>query len=307
MATTASPKASFVSPRQVIRKSFASKSARWTRRRRSKRSPNEAQRNPGPASGRKVNPAYRFAHAGYLLKVNRRRASFRAGRLRLLHLIELGVEHGLWHLHPLIGKESIEFVGVSVRRAADHSQSIEEGEIQLAVAPAHCAPDVPRQHLAIVQRGDVANEIAGDEPKSVHVENAECARVVDSVAAEQPGITGDHELIAWDVRRIEPDLEQFALMIVDLRLSSILAEVRARGYGTRDATHTGGYYGGPPHADGLFSIAVPLRDGQRVLGAINMLWLKTAFSIEAFAALHLGELQDTAEKIVNSVRGRRRR
>ncbi|MGY4311419.1 IclR family transcriptional regulator domain-containing protein [Bradyrhizobium sp. JR3.5] len=91
------------------------------------------------------------------------------------------------------------------------------------------------------------------------------------------------------------------------RLSSILAEVRARGYGTRDPTHTGGYYGGPLHADGLFSIAVPLRDGQRVLGAINMLWLKTAFSIEAFAARHLGELQDAAREIVSSVRNRRRR
>ncbi|WFU15261.1 IclR family transcriptional regulator C-terminal domain-containing protein [Bradyrhizobium sp. CB3481] len=91
------------------------------------------------------------------------------------------------------------------------------------------------------------------------------------------------------------------------RLSSILAEVRTRGYGTRDATHTGGYYGGPLHADGLFSIAVPLRDGQRVLGAINMLWLKTAFSIEAFAARHLGELQDAAKEIVSSVRSRRRR
>lgn len=91
------------------------------------------------------------------------------------------------------------------------------------------------------------------------------------------------------------------------RLSNILAEVRARGYGTRDATHTGGYYGGPPHADGLFSIAVPLRDGQRVLGAINMLWLKTAFSIETFAARHLDDLQDAAKEIVSLVRNRRRR
>jgi IclR family transcriptional regulator, mhp operon transcriptional activator len=91
------------------------------------------------------------------------------------------------------------------------------------------------------------------------------------------------------------------------RLNAILAEVRARGYGTRDATHVGGYYGGPPHADGLFSIAVPLRDGQRVLGAINMLWLKTAFSIDAFAARHLGELRDAAAEIVRSLRARSRR
>jgi IclR family mhp operon transcriptional activator len=91
------------------------------------------------------------------------------------------------------------------------------------------------------------------------------------------------------------------------RLNAILSEVRSRGYATRDATHVGGYYGGPPHADGLFSIAVALRDGQRVLGAINMLWLKTAFSIEAFAAAHLGELQDAAAEIVSSFQSRSRR
>jgi IclR family mhp operon transcriptional activator len=91
------------------------------------------------------------------------------------------------------------------------------------------------------------------------------------------------------------------------RLNTVLAAVRARGYGTRDATHTGGYYGGPPHADGLFSIAVPLRDGPRILGAINMLWLKTAFSIEAFASGHLGDLQDAAAEIVSSLRRRSHR
>ena len=91
------------------------------------------------------------------------------------------------------------------------------------------------------------------------------------------------------------------------RLSAILGEVRARGYGIRNSMHTGGYYGGPPHSDGLFSISVPLRDGSRVLGAINMLWLKNAFSIEAFAARHLGELQNAAVEIVSSVRRRGKR
>jgi IclR family mhp operon transcriptional activator len=91
------------------------------------------------------------------------------------------------------------------------------------------------------------------------------------------------------------------------RLNAVLAEVRARGYGTRDATHTGGYYGGPPHADGLYSIAVPLRDGPRVLGAINMLWLKTAFSIEAFASRHLADLQEAAVQIVNALQKRTKR
>jgi IclR family mhp operon transcriptional activator len=91
------------------------------------------------------------------------------------------------------------------------------------------------------------------------------------------------------------------------RLNAILNEVRARGYGIRNSMHTGGYYGGPPHSDGLFSISVPLRDGSRVLGAINMLWLKNAFSIEAFAARHLAELQDAAAEIVSSLRRRSQR
>lgn len=91
------------------------------------------------------------------------------------------------------------------------------------------------------------------------------------------------------------------------RLGAILAEVRARGYGTRDATHVGGYYGGPPHADGLLAIAVPLRDGPRVVGAINMLWLRPAFTVEAFAARHLSDLQAAAAEIVSSLRRRSRR
>ncbi|MCK1302097.1 helix-turn-helix domain-containing protein [Bradyrhizobium sp. 24] len=91
------------------------------------------------------------------------------------------------------------------------------------------------------------------------------------------------------------------------RLNVILDEARERGYGIRNSMHTGGYYGGPPHSDGLFSIAVPLRDGPRVLGAINMLWLKKACSIEAFAAHHLAELQNAAAEIVGSVQRRTKR
>jgi IclR family mhp operon transcriptional activator len=92
-----------------------------------------------------------------------------------------------------------------------------------------------------------------------------------------------------------------------LRLNAILAETRARGYGTRDAAHVGGYYGGPPHADGLLSIAVPLRDGGAILGAINMLWLRPAHTVEAFAARYLSELEAAAAEIVGRLRRRPRR
>jgi IclR family mhp operon transcriptional activator len=90
------------------------------------------------------------------------------------------------------------------------------------------------------------------------------------------------------------------------RLNAILAETRARGYGTRDAIHIGGHYGVPPHADGLLAIAVPLLDGAKVHGAINMLWLRPAFSVEAFAARHLSDLQTAAFEIVSSLRRRTR-
>src|SRR5215467_13456666 len=106
------------------------------------------------------------------------------GSLQLLQKIELGVEHGSWHAHPLIAIERTEFVDVSIKLAADNCQPIEKGEIQLAVLQAHCAPNVPRQHLTVVQRGDVADQVARNEPKPVHVEDAKGARIGPSVTAE---------------------------------------------------------------------------------------------------------------------------
>jgi IclR family transcriptional regulator, mhp operon transcriptional activator len=91
------------------------------------------------------------------------------------------------------------------------------------------------------------------------------------------------------------------------RLDRILAETRARGYGTRDATFTGGNYRAPPRDDGLAAIAVPLSDRARVHGSINILWLKSAFTVEEFAALHLADLQAAAGEIVESLRTPSRR
>src|SRR3954471_1207934 len=110
-----------------------------------------------------------------------RRASFFlfscSGSLQLLQAVELGVEHGSRHAHSLIAIERTEFVDMSIRLAANNCQPIEKGEIQLAVLPAHCAPNVPRQHLTVVQRGDVADEVARNEPKPVHIEDAEGTRI----------------------------------------------------------------------------------------------------------------------------------
>jgi len=86
------------------------------------------------------------------------------------------------------------------------------------------------------------------------------------------------------------------------RLDKILAETRAIGYGTRDPAFGGGAYGSPPVDDGLAAIAIPLLDRTRVHGSVNILWIKTAFTIEEFAARHLADLRAAAAEIVDSLR-----
>jgi IclR family mhp operon transcriptional activator len=86
------------------------------------------------------------------------------------------------------------------------------------------------------------------------------------------------------------------------RLDEILAETRKRGYGVRDPSFVGGPYGTPPVDDGLAGMAIPVQDGKRVYASINILWIKTAFTIEKFAARHLADLQAAAQEIVTTVR-----
>jgi IclR family transcriptional regulator, mhp operon transcriptional activator len=86
------------------------------------------------------------------------------------------------------------------------------------------------------------------------------------------------------------------------RLEKILAETRERGYGTRDPIFIGGFYDSPAADDGLAAIAVPLLDRTCVHGSINILWIRTAFTVEQFAARHLPELQAAAVEIVDSLR-----
>jgi IclR family transcriptional regulator, mhp operon transcriptional activator len=90
-------------------------------------------------------------------------------------------------------------------------------------------------------------------------------------------------------------------------LDEILSEVRAKGYATRDPGHTGGAYRGPSFADGLAAIAVPVMKGRRVYGAINLLWIKTAFPIDEFAIVHLPALQAAARDIVEAMSPEQRR
>jgi IclR family mhp operon transcriptional activator len=87
------------------------------------------------------------------------------------------------------------------------------------------------------------------------------------------------------------------------QVASILAETRARGYGTRAASFPGGGYGNPID-DGLAGIAVPLLGRSSVYGSINILWIRTALTIEECAAHHLADLKAAAAEIVESMRNR---
>jgi NAD(P)-dependent dehydrogenase (short-subunit alcohol dehydrogenase family) len=53
--------------------------------------------------------------------------------------------------------------------------------------------------------------------------------------------------------------------------------------------------------DGLAAIAVPLLDRKRVHASVNILWTRTAFTVEEFAARHLSDLQSAAAEIVSSL------
>jgi IclR family transcriptional regulator, mhp operon transcriptional activator len=87
------------------------------------------------------------------------------------------------------------------------------------------------------------------------------------------------------------------------RFEKILAEIRQRGFATRDPIFAGGNYG-VPRDDGLSAIAVPLLDRTRVHGSINILWIRAAFTVEQFAARHLADLQAAAAEIVASLHAR---
>lgn len=86
------------------------------------------------------------------------------------------------------------------------------------------------------------------------------------------------------------------------KLDMILAETRRRGYGIRAMGFGGQPYGTAPRDDGLAGMALPLLEGMRVHGTINILWVKTAYTAEDFARRHLGDLQAAAQEIVGSLR-----
>lgn len=84
-------------------------------------------------------------------------------------------------------------------------------------------------------------------------------------------------------------------------LPSVLAsleEDRWRGYAVREAGY--GYWG--PDRHGMASaIAVPVRQGERVLASVNLMWVAGAVPLENMVASHLTDLQRAADEIAGRV------
>ena len=72
------------------------------------------------------------------------------------------------------------------------------------------------------------------------------------------------------------------------QLERILAETRARGYGTRDPAFRRRRISHSRPTTGLRASPCRLLDRTRVHGSINILWIRTAMTIDECAARYLG-------------------
>jgi IclR family mhp operon transcriptional activator len=82
------------------------------------------------------------------------------------------------------------------------------------------------------------------------------------------------------------------------KLDKVLADVRARGYGTRDPDF-GGHYDLPRCKvnDGRNSIAVPVHAGDEVVGCINLTWIARVAAVSVIVERFLPQLGEAARTI----------
>lgn len=79
---------------------------------------------------------------------------------------------------------------------------------------------------------------------------------------------------------------------------AMLDVVRKVGYGARDQAYSRGYYGaGSVDDDGLRSIAMPVRRGVDICGAVTLTWLRDAMELDEFVKLYLDRLREAADQI----------
>ena len=110
----------------------------------------------------------------------------------------------------------------------------------------------------------------------------------------------EKEAILRKLRNSDKPVDRFAHE--PKRLEKILAETRQRGYAIRDPGFIGGFYGTAPQDDGLAAIALPLFDGNRVHGAINILVGQNGSHAGGFCQPPLGGLASCPQEIVGFLR-----
>lgn len=82
------------------------------------------------------------------------------------------------------------------------------------------------------------------------------------------------------------------------KLDKMLAEVRARGYGTRDRDFGGDYDLPRSKAnDGRNSIAVPVHAGDEVVGCVNLTWIARVATVPVIVGRCLAQLEEAARTI----------
>lgn len=86
-------------------------------------------------------------------------------------------------------------------------------------------------------------------------------------------------------------LERFNISAADYLL--VLRETRKRGYGARIAS----FVGETVFDDGLAAIARPIYAGEKLVGAISVLWPKSYLSNEDFAESYLSALRQATDQI----------
>src|SRR5262249_27405669 len=108
-------------------------------------------------------------------------------------------------------------IGLTCKR----SEMVEKCQVvrfQRRIRMWHCAPDVPAQHLYLVQGGHFAHEVRRDEPQSsqIALENAKSRCVGSTCSAACPGIGCDQEPIARHIEYVVLDLQPVPPHFIEL-------------------------------------------------------------------------------------------
>ncbi|GAB4513297.1 MAG: hypothetical protein Tsb0019_10500 [Roseibium sp.] len=246
---------------------------------------------------------------------------------RGLAILETLTQEGdcsLADLHRLTGisKSSIRrlLATLIVRRLV--RRSLSDGRYRSAVTfPVSAGAPLPASMAWLVDVAlphVIALTRAIEWPSDIHLLSGDRMRVVDSTRPLSPfhlyrgvvnrdinifgsatGMCCLAELGDAEFRRIAAHTKgdkAWGLARYRLGAADYLAHLRAtrqRGYGVRLTP----YVGETAFDDGLAAIACPIYAGNRVMGAVSLLWAKSYLTPERFAERYAGDLKDTVRMI----------